>query len=123
LSVPKGAKVMMPVPIFNHQRDQVVAVSNQGYLLSYPITELPEMARGKGNKIIGIPSAKLKSGEEQLVGLLSVPMGESITIYSGKRLRRLKYDELEQYASERGRRGSKLPRGFQSVQKVVLGKG
>jgi len=123
LSVPKGAKVMMPVRIFNHQRDQVVAVSNQGYMLSYPITELPEMTRGKGNKIIGIPSAKLKSGEEQLVGLLSVPMGESVTIYSGKRLTRLKYDELEQYASERGRRGGKLPRGFQSVQKVVLGKG
>ncbi|MDQ7017243.1 MAG: DNA topoisomerase IV subunit A, partial [Gammaproteobacteria bacterium] len=123
LSVPAGAKVMMPVPIFNHQRDRVVAVSSGGYLLSYPITELPEMARGKGNKIIGIPAAKLKSGEETLVGLLSLPVGESLTLYSGKRLTRLKYDELDSYQGERGRRGSKLPRGFQSVQKVVLGKG
>ncbi|MDQ7075969.1 MAG: DNA topoisomerase IV subunit A [Gammaproteobacteria bacterium] len=123
LSVPAGAKVMMPVPIFNHQRDRVVAVSSGGYLLSYAITELPEMARGKGNKIIGIPAAKLKSGEEKLVGLLSLPVGESLTLYSGKRLTRLKYDELDSYQGERGRRGSKLPRGFQSVQKVVLGKG
>ena len=73
------------------------------------------MAKGKGNKIIGIPPAKVATREEFVVGMAVVPMGGSLTIYSGKRHLTLKAKDLEHYAGERGRRGAKLPRGFQRV--------
>ena len=36
----------------------LAAVNSDGRLLAFPVTELPEMPRGKGNKIFGIPSKK-----------------------------------------------------------------
>ncbi|MBD3610322.1 MAG: DNA topoisomerase IV subunit A, partial [Gammaproteobacteria bacterium] len=58
LTVPKGAKVLAPVPITSMETDWVAAVTNVGRMLVFPITDLPVMAKGKGNKLIGIPSDK-----------------------------------------------------------------
>ncbi len=80
--------------------------------------ELPEMPKGKGNKIIGIPPARVAIREEFVVDVAIIPEGESLTIYSGKRHLTLKPKDIEHYEGERGRRGSKLPRGFQRVDAI-----
>jgi topoisomerase-4 subunit A len=41
-------------------------------------------------------------------------------VQSGKRHIKLKAADLEHYIGERGRRGSKLPRGFQKVDGVEV---
>ena len=120
LNLPKGAKVLKPQKITHTETDSVVAITNEGRMLRFPITELPALSRGKGNKIIGIPGKRVESREEFVVGLASVPENGKLTIHSGKRHMTLKAADLEHFNGERGRRGNKLPRGFQRVDAVSV---
>jgi len=81
---------------------------------------LPELSKGKGNKIISIPTARVLSREEYVTALISVPQGEKLTLFCGQRHTTFKWSDLDHYQGERGRRGNKLPRGFQRVDRVVL---
>ncbi len=121
LNLPRGARVLPVSPVTDVVTDSIAAVTTEGRLLVIPLRELPEMAKGKGNKIIGIPAARVLDREEFVVGLAVVPAGESLTILSGKRHLTLKAKDLEHYAGERGRRGAKLPRGFQRVDGMQAG--
>lgn len=120
ISVPDGATVLPAQPIRSITEDRVCAISNGGSLLAFPVGELPEMARGKGNKIYSIPGPKFKSGEESMIALAVVSVKEKLRISSGKRHTSLKYRELEDYLGARGQRGRKLPRGFQNVNAVLV---
>ncbi|MGD2117293.1 MAG: DNA topoisomerase IV subunit A [Chromatiales bacterium] len=120
LSLPKGAEVLKPARIFDQDTDQVIAISNEGRLLQFALSELPALSRGKGNKIISIPGKRVESREEFVVAVAVVPQGGSLTIYSGKRHMTLKAADLAHFSGERGRRGSKLPRGFQRVEAVSV---
>ena len=118
LSVPEGAQVLAPVRIADPAVDWLVAVSNEGRMLVFPVAELPQLSRGKGNKILGIPTAQLKTREEFMLGAAVLGLKDELLIHSGKRFLRLKRGDLEHYLSERGRRGNKLPRGFQKVDRL-----
>jgi len=124
LSLPKGAKVLPPVTISSDalasEKTLVVAVSNEGRMLLFPITELPELARGKGNKMLSIPPARVQSREEFLVAAQVVTEEQKLTVFSGKRHTTFKLADLEHYLGERGRRGHKLPRGFQKVDSIAV---
>ena len=119
IRAPKGAQVMAPVPVYGDD-DIVAAISNEGRLLVFPLAELPRLGKGKGVKIIGIPSARVVSREEYLVALAVVPQGMGLTVFAGQRHLNLKASDLAHYSGERGRRGSKLPRGFQRVDAVAV---
>lgn len=118
LNLPKGANVLQPKLIKNLESDYLVAVSNEGRMLLFPLAELPELARGKGNKIIGIPGARVAAREEFVVDVETIGEKDTLVIYAGKRHINLKYTDLEHYFGERGRRGNKLPRGFQKVDRI-----
>jgi topoisomerase-4 subunit A len=120
LKLPGGAKVLPPQRVFDYDHDLIAAVTNEGRLLVFPVSELPQMARGKGNKIIGIPASKASSREEFVVALTVLPAGRGLVLYAGKRHLTLKSSDLEHYLGERGRRGSKLPRGFQRVDAMGI---
>lgn len=89
-------------------------------MLVFPLTSLPELAKGKGNKLISIPSARVKNREEFVTLLNVVPADAAVTLYAGKRKLTLKPSDLEHYRGERGRRGNKLPRGLQRVDAVEV---
>jgi len=118
ISVPQGALVLPAQPIASLTEDKVCAISNTGSMLAFPVGELPEMAKGKGNKIYSIPGPRFKSGEESMKALAVLGLNEKLRITSGKRHTTIKYRELEDYLGARGQRGRKLPRGFQNVQSV-----
>ena len=120
LSLPKGSRVLQPATIEQRDNAWVAAVSNEGRLLVFPLTELPELSRGKGNKIIGIPAARVQSRDEFVVSVQVLGEQQSLVVYAGKRHLRLKFAELEHYRGERGRRGNKLPRGFQKVDSMSV---
>lgn len=120
LSIPKGARVLPPVRIAEAEGSLVVAVSNEGRMLVFPLDELPRLARGKGNKIINIPSSRVQSREEFMIGIAVVTAQQQLLVHSGKRYLNLKSSDLEHYQGERGRRGNKLPRGFQKVDRVEV---
>ena len=119
LNVPKHAGVLIPASI-ESEDDRLVAITSDGRMLTFPVSELPALSRGKGNKIVGINSKKLATREEYVVAIACVPEGKSLKAFSGKRHVSFKQADLEAYAGERGRRGSKLPRGFQKVDQVEV---
>jgi topoisomerase-4 subunit A len=120
LSLPKGSKVLQAAVVNDYENDYVVAVSNEGRMLLFPLAELPKLARGKGNKILSIPTAKLQAREEWVVGVQVLSETNILVVHAGKRYLKLKFGELEHYQGERGRRGNKLPRGFQKVDKLTI---
>ena len=119
LSLPKGAGVLQPGSVGSaDEAAMVAAVTNEGRLLVFPLTDLPELSRGKGNKIIGIPTPRAAAREELMVGAVVLVPGTVLQITAGKRHLKLKFSDLENYRGERGRRGNKLPNGFQKVVAV-----
>lgn len=120
ISLPAGASVLQAAKVNSLTDDLVAAISSSGNLLCFAVGELPEMAKGKGNKIYNVPTAKFKSGEESMVALTVVPNGGKLRIDSGKRHTTLRFRELVDYTGARGQRGRRLPRGFQSVQGVSI---
>jgi len=120
LSLPTGSKVLRPCLVTDYNEQLCVAVSNEGRMLVFSISDLPQLAKGKGNKIIGIPAAKLQLREEFVAAIAVVGTDQSLLLYSGKRYLRLKPSDLEHYRGERGRRGNKLPRGFQKVDNLLV---
>ncbi|MEZ0153109.1 MAG: DNA topoisomerase IV subunit A [Candidatus Reddybacter sp.] len=120
ISIPKGGQILPPIADVNVDGALVVAISNEGRMLAFPLSELPELARGKGNRIINIPTSRLQAREEFMLTVAVVAEGQSLVIYSGKRHHNVKFADLQHYIGERGRRGHKLPRGFQKVDRVEV---
>ncbi|MEZ5587205.1 MAG: DNA topoisomerase IV subunit A [Sedimenticolaceae bacterium] len=120
LSLPPGARVLRPSPITDADTDRLVAVTSDGRMLVIPANDLPELTRGKGNKIIGIPPKAVAERTEYVIDILAVPDGGRVRLNSGKRYLNLRAADLNAYEGERGRRGNKLPRGFQKVDGVEL---
>ncbi len=120
LNCPDNALALPPILIRELDHDLIVAVSSEGKLLVFPVRDLPEMSKGKGNKIIDIP-AKAAAARTELVNAVAiVSKGDTLIVESGKRYLKLKGSDLAHYAGERGRRGSLLPRGFQKVEKLSV---
>lgn len=120
LRAPKGSKVMTPVRVNNYQEDLIVSITNEGRMLVFPIRFLPRLVKGKGNKIISIPSARVAERAEFVVAVEVLNSNDSLIIFSGKRHHNLKPSDLAHYSGERGRRGNKLPRGFQNVDRIEV---
>jgi len=115
LKVPSYAKVIDPQPIFDLEHDLIVSITNQGRMLVFPVKDLPMLAKGKGNKIINIPTARASKREEFVVKMVILRENQSLKIVSGKRYVVLKPSDIDYYRGERARRGNKLPRGYQHV--------
>jgi topoisomerase-4 subunit A len=120
LSVPKGAGVLPPVLVRKPETDQVVAATTEGYMLVIPLSDVPQLPRGKGNKIINIPSARLKAREEYVAAIDCIQQGDKLAVHAGKKFKTMTTGEVSEFAGERGRRGLKLPRGFQKVERLEV---
>lgn len=95
------------------EQDTLVGVvSSAGHLLVYPLTELPMMKKGKGNKLID-----LKDGDS-VVAITTFAEGDSLLLDSGKRTLTLKPMDIANFMGTRGRRGALLPKGFQKVSAI-----
>lgn len=120
LNVPAGAGVLTPVNIFDVQTDWIAIANTSGHLLVFQASELPQLAKGKGLKLMQIPSAKLKAREEYCVSMISLSPDTALLVDSGQRTLTLKPADLKHYQGERGRRGNLLPRGFRNVSRMRL---
>jgi topoisomerase-4 subunit A len=116
-----SADILAPVPVADAKSDWIVSITSAGHLLAFPISELPELDKGKGNKLVQIPPAKLKSGEEKVIAIASVKQGGELTIYSGRQKLVLGWRDLQAYEGTRASRGNLLPRGFTKVDRVEVG--
>ncbi|WP_034917014.1 DNA topoisomerase IV subunit A [Erwinia sp. 9145] len=119
LTLPQNASVLTPMAI-HHEDDLLLAITAAGRMLLFPVGDLPQLSKGKGNKIISIPSAQAASGEDRLVWLLLFSPQASVTLFVGKRKLTLRPEELQKFRAERGRRGTLLPRGLQRIDRVEI---
>jgi topoisomerase-4 subunit A len=121
LSLPPGAQPLPPILIQPSDEPQfIVAVTLQGRLLVFPLGELPELPKGKGNKIIQISPKDFKAGTDAMVYLKLVGEQDKVTILAGKRRFSMTFANLSEYMSNRAKRGKKLPRGFQNVNALEV---
>ena len=124
LTLPKGSHVICPKLISSGANSEdslsVAAVTNEGRLLVFPLSDLPQLARGKGNKIISIPLARVAAREEFMIDIVAMHENDILQVTSGKQCLKLKSSDLKYYRGERGRRGNKLPKGFQRVSSLKV---
>lgn len=120
LKLPANAHILPPQKITDKEQQLVACVTSAGRLLVFPLQDLPVLARGKGNKLINIPSAKAQSREETLLALAVLFEQDTLTVYAGKRHFSIKGQDLTYYRGERGRRGNRLPRGLQNVTDMAV---
>lgn len=120
LTVAPGSQILPPIPLITdeHTADMMAVVSNAGRLLVFPLTELPQLSKGKGYKLIGLTSNGTKESREVVASLTCFQPGQPLTFYCGQRHLTLKPADIERYSGVRGRRGGKLPRGFQRVDRI-----
>ncbi|MFT6342967.1 MAG: topoisomerase-4 subunit A [Paraglaciecola sp.] len=120
LSLSTAAKIIGPKLVSDLKTDWCLAISSEGRMLMFPLRDLPSLGKGKGNKLLSIPSAKVQSREEYVRVLAVVPQGANVKILAGKRGMTLTAADLEHYQGDRGRRGNKLPRGLQRVDGIEV---
>jgi topoisomerase-4 subunit A len=119
LKVAQGGKAVVPAAVPGDTECLIAAVSNIGRLLLFEMDELPELAKGKGNKLINIPGPKYKSGEEKMVAAAVVPEEGSLEVYTASRRMTLKWKDLDDYYGDRALRGSLLPKGWRKVERLA----
>ncbi len=118
ISLSDGAKVLAPQVSADPARDRIVVVTSEGHLLMFSVAELPELDKGKGNKLIEIPKKQLAEGE-RVAGVAVVAEGKGeVTLYAGARKLTLKWADLVEYGGNRATRGNLLPRGLRRVERI-----
>jgi topoisomerase-4 subunit A len=119
LRVPQDGRAVVPAPAPAGKECLIAAVSSIGRLLLFEMDELPELSKGKGNKLINIPTKKYQSGDEKLVAVMVVPEDGNLLLHTETRTMTLKWDDIDDYYGERAVRGSLLPKGWRKVTRLA----
>ncbi len=93
--------------------DRFALVTAEGRLLIFSIADLPELSKGKGNKLVTL------KGEDRIVASAVVPVGTALVLTCGKRTLTLKANDIAAYTAARASRGNHLPRGYQTVDRMA----
>jgi topoisomerase-4 subunit A len=117
INVGEGALVLPPVPVPAGDA-LVAAVHSEGRLLVFPASEVPELPRGKGNKLFGIPGKKAGDRSELMCALAVLAPGAALKLWSGERHMTISAGDLKDYRGERAQRGAVLPRGWRKIDRA-----
>ncbi len=120
LKLPTNSLVLSPRLITEVDQQFIAALSNQGRLLVFALSALPILTRGKGNKIMHIPTKAAAARVEVLQDIAILSKSDSLILYAGKRQLTLKPKDVIHYQGERGQRGKKLPRGLQRADRMAI---
>lgn len=120
LSLSKAAKSLTPRLVTNAETDLLAAITAEGHLLIFPVNLLPQLPKGKGNKIIQIPSSKFANRSDYVVDIQILAPGDSLILHSGKKDFEIKSKDVQHYIGDRGRRGSVVPRGVRKVESLSV---
>ncbi len=118
--LPENAKVLPASPVPADEESLVAAVNSDGRVLAFPVAELPEMEKGRGNLIFGIPGKKSRAGDELMVAAVAVKPDQSVGVHCGERKMTLSWKDLQHYLGSRGQRGAVLPRNWRKVTRLSV---
>ena len=120
LKVPEGARVLPASPVPADPNALVAVVGSEGKMLVFPVSEVPELPRGKGNKLFGISSKKFATRDEYVAAMTVVAPDRKLVVLSGERRMTIDFKDLDAYRGERGQRGAVLPRGWRKVDRLEI---
>ncbi|MGP1939311.1 MAG: DNA topoisomerase IV subunit A [Arsenophonus sp. ET-DL9-MAG3] len=120
ITLPNNAKILTPLKINNEQQDLLLAITKESRMLISPITDLLQLSKGKGNKIINISSSQSANGDNLLVWLILLKPQSSIMFYFGKRKLKFNQENLKKYRAKRGYKGFLLPRELQNIKRIEV---
>lgn len=113
VKVPSGRQFLTALAVAPH-KDLILLASEDGRLLVLPLSALSEMTKGKGTKLMQI-------GKESFIAAAAtIDAKQSVTVLSGRRKLTLSPKELLQYKGEIGSRGTKLPKGYQTIEALEV---
>ena len=115
LTAGDGVEILPPLLVGNMATDSLVLVSSSGYVLVIGLADVPQLSKGKGNKLISLKKGGLGIADETLAFAVILPQAASLMIRAGKQFKTLKGHELDEYRSDRAKRGKLLPKGYQNV--------
>jgi topoisomerase-4 subunit A len=119
VSLTDGARLLQPALAADTARDRIVVATTAGHVLMFSVADLPELDKGKGNKLIEIPKKLIASGEELVCSVAVVGEGGEVIVHTeGGRKMTLKWADLVEYGGHRAQRGGMLPRGYQRVHRL-----
>ena len=96
-----GGALNICVPV---EGDMLAVVGSNKKLLIFPLDELPEMARGKGNKLQAF------KGKDKLADLMTFDKRDGLIVKTGDRHRA--FPEWEEWIGKRAQAGKTVPKGF-----------
>ena len=112
ITLPSKSKAMKIVLVEDLESQYVAVATNRGRLLIFPIAELPQLSKGKGNKLIQIPATDLTARKELITGLCALNETQKLRVYYGKRKPLYKPEDWIHFVSHRARRGKELRPGY-----------
>jgi len=93
--------VLVPKEGKNHR---VALVTNDNKLLLFPLSEVVEMTKGKGNKLMGL-------GKASVVVAAAILASDQTLVITGRKKLELKPSDWKAYIGDAGSKGQKLPKG------------
>ncbi|MFM8517252.1 MAG: DNA gyrase subunit A, partial [Nevskiaceae bacterium] len=122
LNPPENSLAVMPSFVPSAKSLVCIAVvdaeGENGRLLTFPVSEVPEMPRGKGNKLFNIPAALAAERAEIVAGVAVVAPGGSLVVFNGERSKIYSFGDLKEYQGARAQRGAVLTRGWRAVTRL-----
>ena len=117
-NLPESARMLPASPVPAGGDALVCAVNSEGRLLAFPLADLPEMEKGRGNLVFGVPGKKARTRAELMIAVAVVGEGSQLAVFCGDRRMTLSWKDLEKYRGQRGQRGAVLPRGWRKVDRL-----
>lgn len=118
INLPEKSCLLTPMLLPRESELQLACVTQRGRLLVVSLDEIPELAKGKGLKLVDIKAQEFADKSDRMIAGTILRSDDSLKIFAGKRFLTLKPADLVHFAAPRGKRGCELPRGFQRVERI-----
>jgi len=119
-NLPENARVLAAAPVPAGEGALVVSANSEGRMLAFAAGDLPEMEKGRGNLVFGVPGKKARAGEELMIAVTVVAPEQKVAVWCGDRKMTLAWKDLDAYRGARSQRGALLPRGWRKVDRLSV---